>query len=163
MHHNRWLRGADPQKPAQIRGDDLARFWFYVDASGGMDWCWPWPKVTPYGYGAVYYRGRNTLAHRMAYELFVGPIPAGMTVDHLCHDPNKCDLDTKCPHRLCCNPLHLEAVPQSVNNHRGNTWSGRNFRKTHCKYGHPFTSDNVILYRNGRHRACLKCRQEGRR
>lgn len=162
MHYSRFIRGTDPQKKPQIRGDDMARFWSYVDSSGGPEACWPWHKLTPYGYGPVYFKGKSTLAHRMAYELFVAPIPDGLTVDHLCHDPDKCDLDTKCPHRRCCNPRHLEAVTQAVNNHRGNTWSGRNFRKTRCKYGHPFTPGNLYTYPGGRERACRKCRAEGR-
>jgi hypothetical protein len=45
-------------------------------------------------------------AHRIAYRLAKGPIPAGMIVDH------------GCGNRLCCRPDHLEAIPQSENTRR---------------------------------------------
>jgi hypothetical protein len=56
-----------------------------------------------YGYGRFKLNGRMDKAHRVAYELFVGPIPAGLVIDHLCR------------HRACVNPQHLEAVTQTVN------------------------------------------------
>lgn len=46
-------------------------------------------------------------AHRLSYELFVGPIPDGYELDHLCRN------------RGCVNPAHLEAVTHRVNVLRG--------------------------------------------
>jgi HNH endonuclease len=88
--------------------------------------CWDWTGgITGNGYGYIYLDGRGTprvAAHRVAYELLVGPIPPGLQIDHLCRN------------RRCVNPLHLEVVTQTENVRRGaNHW--RNL--THCKYGHP--------------------------
>lgn len=64
---------------------------------------------TPYdwGYGRFSVNNQTYYVHRFAYELLVGPIPDGLTVDHLCRT------------RLCANPRHLEPVPQSENSRRG--------------------------------------------
>ena len=59
------------------------------------------------GYGQFHHAGRNTLAHRWAYEQSVGPIPRGMHLDHV-HDRG-------CRHRNCVNVAHLEPVTPSEN------------------------------------------------
>jgi hypothetical protein len=72
------------------------------------DECWEWPgSPVGNGYGSIRdAAGRNQQAHRVAYEIFVGPIPAGMEVDHLCR------------RRRCVRFDHLEAVPHRVNSAR---------------------------------------------
>src|ERR1700745_3479196 len=69
--------------------------------------------LTTDGYGVISLRDpgvprRNKRVHILAYELFVGPVPEGMTLDHLCHKRDECNLGKLCPHRRCFNPLHLE-------------------------------------------------------
>jgi hypothetical protein len=59
------------------------------------------------GYGRVTYKGRLAGAHRVAYEIFKGPIPDGLQLDHLCRVRN------------CVNPEHLEPVTPSENTLRG--------------------------------------------
>ena len=59
------------------------------------------------GYGYVKVDGRQVSVHSVAYELFVGPIPEGLELDHLCRV------------RDCANPEHLEAVTRAENLRRG--------------------------------------------
>lgn len=61
------------------------------------------------GYGKIMADGRSQPVHRWAYERFVGPIPEGMDIDHICFN------------RLCCEPSHLRVTTrkQNVENHQG--------------------------------------------
>jgi ribosomal protein L24E len=71
---------------------------FIAEASAEDCWEWTGARV-PWGYGAINIRkdGKTVRinAHRVAYELYVGPIPKGMFVCHTCDNPP------------CCNPAHL--------------------------------------------------------
>lgn len=113
------------------------RFWPKV-AIAGPDECWLWRGARQGRYGAITeggHAGKILRAHRVSYELAHGPIPVELTIDHLCRVP------------LCVNPAHLEAVTIRENLLRGDGASGRNARKTHCKYGHAFTGTNTYGYR----------------
>lgn len=82
------------------------RFWASVSensCTGCSDWR---GTVGSHGYGQFGDRGRHFLAHRWSYEYLVGPIPAGLHLDHLCRN------------RICINPEHLEPVTQAENNRR---------------------------------------------
>lgn len=114
------------------------RFWAKVEKT---ETCWLWrAHRLPTGYGQFYFDGQMRYAHRVAYELFVGPIPAGLTIDHLCRV------------RACVNPDHLEPVTNRENILRGVAPSALNARKTHCIRGHVF----LRLDTRG-HRDCGKC------
>jgi hypothetical protein len=82
-------------------------------------------------------------AHRWSYEHFVGPIPEGLHIDHLCRV------------RRCVNPDHLEPVTPKENYLRGEGPTARNSTKTHCKYGHKFDKSNTSVYGGRRH--CNEC------
>ena len=108
--------------------------------------CWLWLASTNgHGYGQLAASpSRPRGAHRIAYELFRGPIPPNMTLDHLCRV------------RSCVNPAHLEAVPLRVNLIRGNGWSGRKARQTHCLRGHLLAAPNLNTTKDGG-RQCRTC------
>lgn len=92
--------------------------------------------------------GKRRLVHRLAYEAAVGPIPPGLTIDHLCRN------------KRCCNPAHLEPVTRAENTRRGNQFTmGR--RSPTCRRGHPFTPDNTVMQKPGR--TCRTCKQERER
>ncbi|MFK5284023.1 HNH endonuclease signature motif containing protein, partial [Lacticaseibacillus paracasei] len=67
--------------------------------------------------------GKSQKAHRFMYERLVGPIPAGMQLDHLCRV------------RPCCNPAHLEPVTQRENIARGRGYAYTNRIKAECPSG----------------------------
>ena len=87
--------------------------------------CWMWTaSVQRPGYGQIgVWNGERCvprLAHRVMYELKVGPIPGGMEIDHLCHTRDlSCRAGVNCPHRRCVNPDHLEVVTKQENARRG--------------------------------------------
>lgn len=109
--------------------------------------CWLWTGYVSYnGYGKLDwpYKGAKTIGvHRAAYIAWVGDIPEGLVIDHLCFVRN------------CCNPEHLEAVTNRVNILRSNGGAARNARKTHCPLGHPLTPGNLVPTQPGR--VCLVC------
>lgn len=114
------------------------RFWSKVDKTAT---CWLWTAgKNSGGYGVTYASGRAMVAHRWAYESEVGPIPAGLQLDHLCRV------------RHCVNPAHLEPVTIRENVLRGVGLSAHNARKTHCPRGHEYDRQ----YRDGVRR-CRKC------
>jgi hypothetical protein len=86
------------------------RFWAKVEKT---DDCWMWTGMKDgSGYGRMQVkpstRSHHTMpAHRVAYQLLVGPIPADMTIDHLCRV------------KACVNPAHLDVVSVHENGRRG--------------------------------------------
>ena len=104
-------------------------FWGLVDKSGS---CWTWAgTVSGKGYGYVRRDGRSQRAHRVAYEMVVGPIPEGLHLDHLCRN------------RLCVNPGHLEPVTNRTNALRGNSPNAIIHRTNRCKHGHSMDDARV--------------------
>jgi hypothetical protein len=71
-----------PKRPAGLSLEESFRWFMPGDPpDGGQTWLWQGP-VDGKGYGTIRFEGRNVLAHRLAYEMFVGPIPDGMIVRH---------------------------------------------------------------------------------
>jgi len=120
------------------------RFWAKVEKTEG---CWPWrAALHPTGYGAFRLDGKTRATHRLAYEEMIGPIPEGLTLDHLCRN------------RACCNPAHLEPVTLAENLLRGMSPPAQNARKTHCPHGHEYGGANLAMKAGARR--CLACHRE---
>lgn len=131
---------------------DIKRFLRKRGSQPSVVTCSTWDgKTNAEGYAKLKVDGVWYYAHRFAYELAYGPIPPGMTVDHLCHDPAVCTLGIECPHRVCAEPMHLGICTKSENSARN-----RNAAKTHCKHGHEFTDENTYRRSNGG-RVCRAC------
>ena len=159
-HYQRWQNHGDPEYVEQIRGDDVARFLSKVDRRGD-DECWPFTDHTnTTGYGKFGVGGKMVSAHVYAYGMFVGPIPEGYEVDHLCHDPKICHLVESCPHRACVNWLrHLKPATHRENSLRSGAVPARNAIKTHCDHDHEFTLENTQIRREGG-RKCRACKRK---
>jgi hypothetical protein len=129
----------------------LDRFWPKVDRSGT---CWLWTsKINNRGYGLFSLNGRMVAAHRVAYELLVGPIPEGHDVDHV--------RERGCVNRHCVNPSHLEPVTHRENLLRGSGFAAVNAAKTHCPRGHEYTPENTYVnpHPDGG-RICRTCKRD---
>lgn len=101
--------------------------------------CWEWTGSRGRGYG-LFNLGKLLPAHRVAYELLIGPIPEGYHAHH------------ECGNSWCINPTHVRPMPAAE--HYA-TRRHRNSMKTHCKRGHEFTPENTI--RHGGRRECRIC------
>jgi HNH endonuclease len=111
--------------------------------NGDEDECWTWQAaLNNRGYGVIGERHMPRLAHRVSYEHFVGPIPDGLVLDHLCRV------------RHCVNPAHLEAVTQQENTRRG-----ERAQRTHCPHGHEYSPENTAVRKDGS-RECRQCVRE---
>lgn len=106
--------------------------------------CWLWERAG-YNYGKIHYKGRSRQAHRVSYEAFIGEIPDGLQIDHLCKTPS------------CVNPNHLEPVTPRENGRRSNNIGTQNLNKTICKRGHPMTLENCRYIQKTNKRECLEC------
>lgn len=118
------------------------------------DGCWEWlGKTRGGGYAVIEIRGgvgraarEHKAAHRVSYQAFIGSIPDGLQLDHLCRN------------RRCVNPAHLEPVTARENTLRGTSPAAENAVKTHCHRGHELAGDNLRIREDGtrRCRACIR-------
>jgi hypothetical protein len=138
-----------------------ARFWSRVDRSDPAG-CWLWTAATSTGYGRLWDGDQVEYAHRISYELNIGPIPDGLAIDHLCHNRDRTCAGGRrnCLHRRCVNPAHLEAVTKVENRSRApiSGWAAVHAARTHCVNGHPLSGDNLI--QTARQRSCRICTRE---
>lgn len=110
-----------------VTADDPIRSWlspalmnFFMKTEGDWDTgCWNWTAAKEKGNYPRFWRGKNMLAHRWIYEELIGPIPAGLELDHVCVNPS------------CVAPNHLEPVTTAENQRR------KAFRKAEAAAGRP--------------------------
>lgn len=145
MHYRRWRLYGSTADRRQTRDEAFwARVW-----KGSGDRCWLWSgNVRPDGYGVFQYDHERVMAHRAAYEMFVGPIPEGLDLDHLCRVRN------------CIRPAHLEPVTRRVNVLRGVGPSAQAAARDCCSNGHTYTDESTYWYRG--YRMCKTCWRERR-
>ena len=112
-----------------------------------MDDCWEYEgPVFKRGYGMRSFRvegkTKTVQVHRFAYEVIVGPIPEGLELGHLCHNPP------------CYNPCHLKPMTHTEN-------EAMKTRPTACPQGHAY--DEANTYHHGGQRFCRACNRDSHR
>jgi hypothetical protein len=107
---------------------------------GEVTGCWVWQgKINAEGYARIPVgKGRVANAHEASYEVFVGPIPDGLRLNHLCNA------------RACINPDHLKPVDPELG-------------PTACKRGHPFDAENTYVIPTTGSRSCKECARQRNR
>lgn len=142
--------GAESGSAFAVADVNVATFsaWF-ARAAGGECWMWTGPRFTN-GYGRIYVPGlgRKVSAHRVAWVVAHGSIPAAAVVLHECDTP------------LCVNPAHLR-LGTHLDNVRDMVEKGRHAstQRTHCRKGHPYDEANTRVVRSARGavRHCRTC------
>ncbi len=116
---------------------------FTVEVDTG---CWLWRGATGTGgYGRVKLRGKSRGPHEVAFELYRGPIPPGLELDHIVCDTPR-----------CINPWHVEPATHRANVMRGRGACAQNARRADCAKGHPLQAGIDYRY-------CPVCRREYQR
>lgn len=126
----------------RLNARDLWRLFSKIARSASGCWEWTGSRGSK-GYGRFAIKDELHSAHRVTYRAFVGAIPGGLQIDHLCRN------------RCCVNPAHLEAVSARENVSRGQGRPAILMKQTECKRGHAFTNENTIVDKYGRH--CREC------
>ena len=103
--------------------------------------CWGWGGfIEKTGYGRQTWQGKRWRAHRLVWEMYQGPIPNSMVLDHLCEN------------KSCVNPHHLQVTTNAYN------WQRISSDRANCPSGHP---RNTFGYLEGKSKTlrCRRCRQ----
>lgn len=135
-----------------MKSEVLGRFMDKVSPEPNTG-CWLWTGTFSGGKGDYgYFKALGeTRAHRVAYRLFVGDIPKGLVIDHICRVT------------FCVNPKHLRVVTRFENTLCGTNFIADNVRKTHCIRGHSLKSARRRLSKSANPaRACGLCERQSR-
>lgn len=87
----------------RVSDDELLRLRIMNNTVVTDSGCWQWQGSTTNGYGTLMLNRKVLRVHRLAHELWCGPIPKGHVVRHKCDNPG------------CCNPAHIETGTQAEN------------------------------------------------
>jgi hypothetical protein len=143
-HYERWRLHGDADGDRRVidmaPGTPIERLMRRVTVTDSGCWEYGGSRINT-GYGMVVSDGHHVLTHRLSYEHFVGPIPDGLVLDHLCRN------------RPCCNPAHLEPVTVAENNRRAA------YKRDLCKRGHPLDEENTYVNPSNGMRQCRTCRK----
>ena len=152
-HAARVRRNGDPELLIRLRGASLEdRLWHRTVVVGD---CWvydaPGGPVKRDGsrYASIKVDGAMTGVHLAAYREFVGPVPEGAQIHHIC--------ETK----PCWRPDHLKALTS-----REHWLLHHPERPTHCPKGHEYAEENTYEYVDDRgwvHRSCRTCNRAAKR
>ncbi|HWY33590.1 MAG TPA: hypothetical protein VNX68_03020 [Nitrosopumilaceae archaeon] len=113
--------------------------------------CWIWLGYTnPKGYGEIHFNKRTERVHRLSAHLFLG-------LD--LEDKKQFANHKECLNKNCWNPEHLYVGTAQDNTNDSKKWGAMSNIKTHCKYGHELTNDNITLGSKGE-RNCKTCAQK---
>jgi hypothetical protein len=134
---------------------DLIRIFSRIKIDSAVAWndvpCWIWQgRLHNLKYGSCSWRGKYESTHRLMYAWLIAPLPSSLKVTR-----EQIEVDHLCQRPLCCNPVHLEAVPKTVNIQRTVE------RRTHCQRNHEFDSENTIWVQGARR--CRECTNARRR
>lgn len=109
------------------------KFWAKVSKSND---CWEWQgSINNAGYGQITVGGKCQTAHRFAWQLHHGAVPAEI---YVCH---------KCDNRKCVNPDHLFLGSQSDNMQDRRQKGRQNIAKGGKHHSAKLTDDQVSKIR----------------
>lgn len=142
MHYSRWYEHGTTDKPRprpRTPKPWMNRLAGYFTVGDG---CWVWNSSRDvHGYGRFWRDGHGMPAHRVLFELMVGPVPDGLELDHLCRN------------KACVRPDHLEPVTHQENTRRAYA------QRTHCPQGHPYDEQNTYIQPSRGTRVCRICQR----
>jgi len=132
---------------------EIARQLFEKHAWGDPNsGCWIWSlTLDKRGYGQISIgstkdgTARVVKPHRLAWELYRGPLQNGVNIDH-----------RVCRNKWCVNPWHLALCTKLENAEQPDGMIGIKRAKTHCPHGHPYSGDNLYVTSQG-FRQCIAC------
>lgn len=161
MHYQQWQN--DPERfhaPRLRQPSTEEAFWARVEV-GDADECWHWtgPIKDGGGYGNATLPGRPGTfgAHVVAWYWTHGEVPpAGMHLDHVCHNADPDCPGGVCHHRACVNPKHLVVATPLENLMNGKSVPRVLGQRKACDKGHPFSGANLVIRSDGARR-CRQC------